>query len=332
MEYRTRQQQWHDIYGNTLDKAAELAGTYDMPNTKPAPKPKPGEKVAGEGEKTAEATDFLKLAFDQFRGPVETNEHAALPAAAPPAFPQVHLKPHVDVRGKEPKAHATEKKAERYALPLDERYPLDGYDQVKEASAYFDEYANAMPYEVRREYCQNLVPRAEELGIKVSAEAKKYASSKYTPAEEIDLYLEMRKQALQDETHVAVLEKVAATRRYMFPDQFVTLLQQFDKMAGLQDLYGNAFPDPVLSTMGKVAAADPNKALLEGNEYASLQDLVTFAQSRQSVVAQRFGKELAQEFTKDPEGIYKSLPRDQRLIILRMVNNNNSSREGASAP
>lgn len=313
MSFDTRQQLWKDIYGNAIGKEAELSGTYDMPQTKPSSKCEDKKTVV----KTASSEDeMLKQAFEHHVDNVSV------------------LHPHVDVQGLEP-PRTIVKSASRYALPLDEKYPLDGYDQVKMASTYFEEHQNEMPVEVRRVYCQNMVKRADELGIRMSETAQKYASSRFANSTEIDIALAARQNCISKEDHRQILQKVAEARSHLFPEQFAELLLQFDKMANIDSLYGREIPDPYLSTFGKEASpqeskTDPQAALLIGNEYVTLRKFIEFSKLRQAAVKARFGEAFALEFTKDPKGIYDSLPRDQKLILIRMANNNESAREGAS--
>ncbi len=305
MKVETRHQLWKTMYGD-VDKEAELAGTYDMPHTKPADPKKP------DVTKTAE---LLKQAFATSLQPT-----------------RLSMEPHVDVTGKEAPTRIMRKEAQRYALPLDRRYPLDGYDQVKMASAYFDQHAAEMPFEVRRVFCQNMVPRAEELGISTSDLAQKYASSRYAGSTEISIAMDARRNRIDNEDHQELLSKVAAVRTRVLPEEFSNLLHQFDKMAGLTHLYGSDLLDPVLSTFGKTAAKtpDPKDSIIIGNEYVTARKIADVAKGRQDLVMKRFGKEFALEFARDPMGIFESLPRDQRLILMRIANSSDDHAEGLS--
>lgn len=311
----TRQQMWKDVYGNINDKEAELAGTYDMPHaTRQAAPGKPKaviEKTAAEQE-----DDFFKNLFG-----VEEEKTAAVdPEIATRA--ERFLKPHVNVTGKEPTSPVTEKKAARYALPADERYPLDGYDQVKEASAYFDEFQREMPPEVRREYCRNMVKRAYELGIGTSETAQSYGADSYAPTAHIKIALDMRRELIDNEEHLAVLDKIANVRAVVLPEDYAELLRGFDKMAGLTDFYDAKLLDPYLSTFGKSAAVlkeDAEGAVLVGSEYAKMSDLVRFANMGGKALKSRFGDDFVNAFAKSPKATFDAMPKDQKLILIRMM-------------
>jgi len=246
------------------------------------------------------------------------------------------LKPTVDVTSQEPPKLVTQKTAQRYALPSQGKYPLDGYDQVKTASAYFDEWHMRMTPEMRREYCQNMVKRAHELAIPVSPLAECYGSDKYATAGQIKQAMDARRMVLHgamDPLHepveenydLEVLNKLAEAQPGMLPDTFVAVLGQFDRAVGLDHHYGGDIPDPYFSTFSKEAAkqeskTDPDASIIVGNEYLTVRDLVKFSKLHATTMKDRFGDELAGEFMKDPKSIFDSLPRDQKLVIMRMAN------------
>jgi hypothetical protein len=237
------------------------------------------------------------------------------------SLPQAkQLHPHVDVSGKEPPKAMTVKKASCYALPSREMYPLDGYDQVTKAASYFDQNAVLMAPSMRREYCTNMVKRAHALGIQVSAEAERYGSENYAPPEQIKIALDVRRSLLQDEEQILVLEKLAEARPTMEPDLFAESLNQFDRVTGLNQQYGD-IPDPYFSTFAKIGAeAAADESIMVGNEYITKRNLQAFSKSGQHSVKDLFGHDFAKEFAKNCFTIFDSLPRDQKLVILRMAN------------
>jgi hypothetical protein len=293
MERTQRVQIWRDVTGRKLDKAAELANTYDMPlavsPNRAAEKPTTIRKTAG-------------------------------------------LNPHVNVTGKEAPVQVLEKKAQHYALPSQERYPLDSYTQVKEAAAYFlNTFAFMLPAD-RHEYCQNLTKRANALGLFVDPLIEKYGSSGYAEDWEIELAIEGRRASLTEPTLIGLLDKVAEQREVLPPEDFACVLGEFDKLAGLTHLYGD-LPDPYYATFGKSAAqaGDANDAILVGNEYLSERDLVAFAQRQPHDVRTRFGEEFMKEFARSPRSIFDSLPRDQKLVVMRMASTEGPQPRNASA-
>lgn len=345
MEVSTRQQMWKNMFGDVIEKDAELAGTYDMPGSQPQNKREKDKKTtiqktaaigrALQAEFMREPTDdeLLKAAFDV--GP-EDNEEDPVAGEQPPALPQSgELKPKVDVSGQEPPQVVQKKEAQYYAVPSQRRYPMDGYDQVKMAAAYFDEHWKEMPPSMRREYAANLVKRAGALSVPTSDTAKEYGGDR-AGSTHIKVAFDARRMAITDEAQMEVLDKLASAAHMMDGDSLATCLAEFDRMACIDYLWGGDVPDPYRSVFTKTAEAQegetaPDESIIIGNEYITARDLVEFSKLRQQMVKDRFGDEFAEEFTKDPRAIFDSLPRDQKLVIMRMANTSDSPVEGASA-
>lgn len=240
------------------------------------------------------------------------------------------MAPHVDVTGREaPSGVSEEKRASRYALRG--RYPLDRLDHVKQASAYFEEWWKQLLPEDRHEYAVNLVKRASELGVPVSPLAQKYGSETFASAESLKTAFIMRRNLLDEEgktKHAAMLdaleqltvdaalsgEKVAAWRGVPAgPAFFATVLEEFDKQAGLDRFYDSHVPDAYLSIFGDTKTAEFSETL--GNLTVTATMLGSLARKGKQKVRDVFGEDLAKEFVSDPVGIYKSLPVEQRKVL-----------------
>jgi len=336
MDVSTRQQMWKNIFGDVIDKEAELAGTYDMPNSKPQKSDPKDKKAVITKVASAEETEdeLLKEAFDAVgvhpfdAGPTvppDDNEDKPVKGKQPASEPQQSaLKPKVDVSGKEPPKFVQTKEAQYYAVPSQRRYPLDGYDQVKMASAYFDEWWKSMEPAMRWEYAQNLTKRASALSIPVSELAEHYGGSRANPTQ-IKIALDARRTSLTDEGRQEMLDKIASVQHRLDDMTLVAVLTEFDKMAGLEEHWGGDVPDPYFSVFTKTANVDKAKVpgdetLVEGNESIPARKMVEFVQRHHELLKEKFGDEISSEFVKDPLGIYKSLPRDQKLILLHMAN------------
>ena len=351
MERTSRMQIWKDMGGNLTEKQAELAGTYDMPWS-PSGKRKDvkpgGEKAVIDKTASAPITedDILKHAFGSDNKP-QDNEEETITDETMKKQPQPKvLKPTVDVTSAEPPKLVTEKTAQRYALPSQGKYPLDGYGQVKLASAYFDEWQMRMDPEMRREFCQNMVKRAHELAIEVSPLAECYGSDEYATAGQIKQAMDARRMVLHSamnplhelaggNTDVKVLDKLAEIQPGMLPDSFAAALGEFDRATGLNFHYDGDIPDPFYSTFSKTAAkleskTDPDDAIVVGNEYLTDRELVSFSKNSIDQVGKRFGDDFASEFIKDPKSIFNSLPRDQKLVMMRMAQSHHAQGNSAS--
>ena len=330
MERLHKVQIWRNITGRTFDKAAELAGTYDMQNSVDPKDAKAGTKKAVI-EKTAAIGHLVHGAGNIESTGIESNVSGTSLKKLPQS---AGLRPRVDIAGKEPPKLLQEKKAQYYALPSRDLYPLDSYAQVKEAARYFLEHQKFIAPPEKHEYCSNLVKRASTLGIYVDPDVEKYGSGTYAPDEDIEVCLDIRRSNLLDESQVGLLNKLAEIRLAMHPEDFAITLGEFDKLAALDYHYGEV-PDPYYTTFGKTAKAqeskeDPEESIIVGNEYLTQRKLIDFSKRMNESIHQRFGHDFQKKFTANPRSVFDALPRDQKLVIMRMANTSDSQRTCAS--
>jgi hypothetical protein len=225
------------------------------------------------------------------------------------------LEPHVDVTGIDT-SRVIEKRALRYAVG-GKYWPLDSYTQVKLASEYFDERSREFSPEIRREYCANMVKRANELGIAVSDTARKYGSPTYAPEAEIKVACDMRRGYLE-EKELAMLDSLLEKRASIDPEVFCEVLSGIDKLGQIDWLYGRQIIDPYYSTYGFEKRAE-NDVWIDGNDYVTKQQIEEFGATGHTTVTASYGQEFATEFQKDPWGVFSSLPVDQKRRFGRMA-------------
>lgn len=333
MERIKRMQMWRKVSGEEIGKEAELANTYDMPaqyNAATAPGPKGRKAVINKTAAAVAQKSESDPLFDAFMGEKAKEETTAVPGEQPASLPQMAaMKPHVDVTSHEPPKVVQEKKAEYYALPDAEMYPLDSYVQVKAASRYFQEHFKFMQPADRHEYCQNLVKRASALDLMTSTLIDKYGSAGYASDSDVDICLGARRTAIKDEDHLGLLDKLAESRAVLEPEVFAEALEQLDKVACITHHYGGDVPDAYYTTFGKTAAelkeeTAPKESIVLGNEYITRRRLAEFFQNNTAAVSTRFGADMGKELSDSPNDIFDSLPRDQKLVLMRMANNDDA--------
>lgn len=298
-------------------KVADVSGTVLAPISKDN---KSSEDNAP--QQTVKKTAGRLIPGHRSEKSVEPEVNAAVPGKMPLRAPQ-HMNPVVDVTGKSPEKEHKEKKASRFALPSYGRYPLDTYGQVKQASAFFEEYGRRLTPVDRHEYCVNLVKRASELLIPVSDTVKKYGSEKYAEAHEFSAALETRRQLIGQDDAV-LLDKIASAASTLMPDDFASILSAFDQSRGLHHHYDSHVMDPYYSTFGfqKRAEEDENWSDVIGNHVILGKELKTFALNGWTRLAKQFGLDFAEEFRKDPIGIFNSMPAEQKVLIIRLATEN----------
>ncbi len=245
-----------------------------------------------------------------------------------PVVKTANLQPHVEVSQLEAPIVVHRKVAHFYALG--DKYPLDDYRQVKTAAAYFDEYSPQFTPEERREFCTNLVKRAESMEIPLSDTVRKYGSDSFAPHEEVKVAFNARRTLLDDQVQIGVLNQLERICCEMYkeaspykdnvdPETACTALSEFDKQNGLHFLYDRDVPDPFYSVFGfQKEASDEDYSWLEANDYVTGNQLIELAKSFKSIRG-NFGEDFAKEFQKDPVGVFKSMPTPQKKVLARMA-------------
>jgi len=304
-----------------MQKQADLSYTKTMPAAPPAdPKVEPTKAVI---KKTGASMGHLVPNGQPDRsyfGPEEGPPYRSfIPGKNMEALPQMKvMKPHVDVSDKDPVSKIEKKEASVTALRG--RYPLGNYAQVKMASAYFSDYWKMFSPEDRHEFAKNLVKEASKIGVEVPDAALEYGSEKYASAERIKVCMDARRSLLvqDDEAGLKVLlDKVASQAGHVDPEIFVELVHEFDKTAGLDSHYDGDVPDPWTTVFAMSKTAEYTEVI--GNMQVAESDLVFLARVGISSVKKVFNEEVAEEFQKDPVGIYKSMPVDQRKILGKLA-------------
>ena len=302
-------------------KTADVSGTPVMPYSQslaPATGIPPVDKI------TLKKTGHLVTGNPKQDTPPASNldEHEG---KQPPALPQGKImKPHVDTTGCADPMTMVIKKAGHYALG--DRYPLDTPLQVKQAAAYFDEWAGEFDPKDRHEFAVNLVKRAKVLDVEVSHAARWHGSETYAPIESIKVALDSRKLVTDESLHEA-LTKMAGLVAHLPPDMFARVLFEFDKGAEINHLYDEQISDPWHSTFGYEKQANFSETI--GNLHVTEMDLTYLAIKRLGLVKGTFTEEFAEEFRKDPVGIYKSLPVEQRRVLGNMAQDQRAGTPGS---
>jgi hypothetical protein len=230
-------------------------------------------------------------------------------------YKHASMSPYVDVTNLEAKGAVTVKTASVYALG--NRYPLDSYEQVKIASTYFGTHGHEFLPEDRRTFCKALVKRAEALNIFINDEVRHYGGEDFATPEMLKVAHDSRIGLLLDQGQRALLTALFEKAAELGPDLFAETLSEFDKIAGLNYLYDSDIADPFYSTFYK--AAEQEYSYVEGNLVVTESSLRALAGSNRHLLKHTFGEDFVKEFCKDPVGIFKSMPKDQKKIIGRLA-------------
>lgn len=226
--------------------------------------------------------------------------------------------PYFDASGWDPsKAVDADQKMPEQTL-LAGSYPIDGFDQVKTASQYFNENWKALPPRDRHTYCVKLAARMGELGMAIPEDIARYGSETY--AADVDSMLSYRRARVPEDAH-DTLDMLIEKRAQVSPGVFAEALAEFDRLNNLNWEWDANIPDPWYSTFGPSLEkiASDNWRYDSNGTRVSEADLQVLARNGHERLCKSFGADFAKEFSKNPKQVFESLPSPNKLILARLA-------------
>ena len=214
-------------------------------------------------------------------------------------------------------ALAIERPVQRKAVPSQDKYPLDSYRDTMKAAEYFSEYAERLAPSVRREFAQNLTPRAEELGIPLSKEAQLYSSDQYAPKSHVAHQMQLRIDKLASAPDKALYGKLFEKMASLTPGVAAESLMLLDQQTGLDDHWDGSLMDPYASVL-QTKTAQENYMFHDNIAPISGEDLHNLVNTAQSLIEKAFDKDFYKTFRGDPIGVFKSLPLPEKRVLIRL--------------
>ena len=236
--------------------------------------------------------------------------------------------PYVDISSWTPKETTVEGPTPWQNEPtgglLGNRYPTDGYDQIKTASVYFKDNSKQFHPRERHEYCVKLAARMTQVGIPVPEDVARYGSEKY--AADVEAMVSFRKNYLQEELHPLV-DLLLEKRAQVSPGAFADALEELDHSTRLKWRWGSEIPDPGYPTfrtsLDKLAI--DGWTYSEGGAHIREDDLENLAINGYSLVVKGFGETFASGFRKSPKSVFESLPKPNKIVLARMAMDSTSN-------
>jgi len=249
------------------------------------------------------------------------NDHAVGTADEPvPATTKKVASRYVDVTGRVSMEKKATRQSKRFCLEKVAKFPIDSYGDVLEANKWFEENHRTLDPSVRREYCTKLAARADELGISVTDNIRKYAGTRFASEDDVRAAVATRMQFWSDgDPERTLLEGLMGKYASAEPEVFCEALTQFDKLAGLDVLWDHEVVDPVASTFGFEKCAEWSWS--DGPDILKEDVLLNGVLDSGKIhqIRARFGEELAKELVEKPVVVFGSLPRDTKRIICHIL-------------
>jgi len=228
------------------------------------------------------------------------------------------LQPHVDITGRTAPVQIEREEAQHYCLVKEgsARYPIDSVSQVEQAFRYFEDHGHEFEPFDRHLYCVKLASRASDLGLVPPETVERYGSTKMAQDFRIGVFTRKRmfREGTAEHSLLDDLEKRAAAYR---PEVMAATLEQFDREHGLHHLWDSQIPDPYFTFFGPEKRAE--WSYVDGNDVLTDERLKRCSKESIEQIEELFGDDMAEEFRKNPQQIFDSLPRDSKRIIMRVA-------------
>lgn len=224
----------------------------------------------------------------------------------------------VDISGQEAKPKVMKKAAEHYALQLPDgrqNFPIDSWDQVKQAEVYWLENNKLMDPPIRREYAVKLASRAKEMCCPLNQDISFRGSSTFGPSGHVKVAMEYRKLVSSD--HGEFLDELFEKRADLGPELFSEVLRKFDTENGLDTLWSSRVPDPWSSTFGIDKTA--GYVWEDAADRVSEEQLRNLAINKKELLKKTFTEDMTSGFCKNPVSVFKSMPLPEKRILSRMA-------------
>ena len=229
----------------------------------------------------------------------------------------------VDVTGKNPEPKVVVDRPvdeDDYAVKLADgslHYPIDTWERVKTAEAYFQEERIRMDPEVRRQYAVKLARKSYIIGYPLDRNIVELGALSYHGDGHLKYAMEMRKSAFEPASaEREFLDDLFEKRAEVHPEVYAECLKRFDTMNDLNSGWDQVILDPWASTFGVKTAA---VVWEQGAERVTEEELVNLAHNDPEAVKRQFTEQFLDQFQKDPVTLFNSMPDPQKKLLARLA-------------
>jgi hypothetical protein len=252
-------------------------------------------------------------------------QHNMMPPATLTKTAAVTTAPVVNVTGESPAPKvkmARPSKDEDYAVVLEDGrrlYPIDNWDRVKTAEAYWLDKQQEMEAPVRRQYAVKLAQKSFIMGYPLHNEIVQLGALSYHNHGHLKHAIEMRKVACDPSGNGReFLDELFEKRASIHPEVYAECLRRFDIDQGLDAGWDRIVLDPWASTFGVKTASEI--VWEQGAERVTAEELHNLANNNSKALKKDFTTDFVDQFQKDPVVLFNSMPDPQKKMIARLAN------------
>jgi hypothetical protein len=190
-------------------------------------------------------------------------------------------------------------------------YPIDTKNLVKQAMEYFDQHRKEFDPRDARDFARNVEQRARDLDVQTEGTSiGKFASDEY--GDQLGIQFTARKM-LAKEAHIQDrYDKLLEYRNALTVDQFVDILTELDKKAGMDRQWGRILNHPYEATLAEKKASIAFTVDIDNDTYDSLQVKQAL---KNPDLDSLYGSGMISQLRSDP-ALILSLPKPDQKVIL----------------
>jgi len=194
------------------------------------------------------------------------------------------------------------------------KFPIDSWDRVKQAENYMQQEGVRLRPDIRRACAVKLAAKAEVVGYPLDEKIKEAGATTFANPGHLQANLEIRKIAAGND---GFLDELFEKRASIGPEMYSECLRRYDIETGIDQWWGKDVPNPWESTFGMDKTAEV--VWEDGVDRLTDAELMNLATNHLSGVQRIFTPCFANEFMKDPVGIFNSMPAPQKKVIARLA-------------
>ena len=214
-----------------------------------------------------------------------------------------------------------------YALPEEQRLPLDSAEQIKQAEFVLARDYSRLPLEKRAEAFMRLTKASKEHSVALSPLTQKMAGLTVSHTKTLCDWLEARASVSSDEKHAAAFDKLASvlsTQPTFITNRnelikLASTISTLDKKAGLERHYDRKLPDPIQTVFNTTKTAG-----LTCDVAGTPMDCAQLMALPPEIWEQVDMPELAEIAASGDEATFKQVfdtaPMDIKMVLSRQIN------------
>lgn len=202
-------------------------------------------------------------------------------------------------------------------------YPLNTKSNLESAIRYFSKYASSILPQYKHELANNIVKKAQTFGIDVPEAVAVYSGNEI--GNKFASNMLKRMDYVKTDKEKDFIRKVANIGSKFKMEELLSMVGEFDKVAGLDKYWDKGIKNPYVTVLEKVAQSEmpqlPAPTRTPEDKEPMPRDLEAYSKGEASFeLVGHLPQEVINKFITQPIETYNSLPDVQKEVIKKGIN------------